>query len=315
MAMCCAEIDDMNRLFRFGALLLMAAFLSFLLDVPLGGTAGAEQLDVTVELFTELLPFEKREKLDNFQMDLEDYLRDWDWIEDFQSAPIVFTFRMYLTDESVGFEDRYGARVHVSNDFDLQYLDKDCHFAYQPDEHLDHDAIIYHPLTGLLDFYVYLIIGGELDKRSTLGGDPYFKKAQEVVQEALFSEFYRGWNRRSEELVRIMAEENVLYRKMLAVYFHALHLWQTERMEEARKYCRSALAMIEEILQNEEMDEEWTRRQEEQIARFFSHHYREIAELFAGDPGGQEVFELLLNIDPQNEDFYREYTRNRSSSN
>jgi hypothetical protein len=312
MAMCFVKTGHRNGPLRLSALLLLATFLSLPLDTPLGGAAGAEQLDVTVELFTELLPFEKREKLDNFQMDLEDYFRDWDWIEDFRGASIVFTFRMYLTDESVGFENRYGARIHASNDFDLQFLDKDCHFAYQPDERLEHDAIIYHPLTGLLDYYAYLIIGGELDKRSTLGGDPYYKQAQEVVQEALFSEFYRGWNRRSEELERIMAEENLLYRKMLAVYFHALQLWQMERTEEARRYCRSALTMIEEILQNKEMDEEWARRQEEQIARFFTHHYREIAAMFAEDPRGQEVFELLLIIDPQNGDFYQDVSRNRN---
>jgi hypothetical protein len=266
----------------------------------------SEDLDVTVELYTELLPFDKREKLESLQMEIEDYFRDTEWLEDDQGPAIPFTLRMYLVDESVGFEDRYGARVHVSNDFDLQYLDKDCHFAYQPDERLEPDAIMYHSLTGLLNYYAFLIIGGEMDKRSTLGGNPYFKRAQEVVQEALFSEFYRGWNRRSEELERIIAEENLPYRKMLAVYFHALQLWNNEREEEARDDCRSALAMIEEILQDE-ASEEWIRFRQEQVARFFTHHYLEIAEVFADAPQREEVLQLLLLLDPQHEDHYRDY--------
>ena len=270
--------------------------------------ARSDQLDATVELYTELLPFEKRERLENLQMELEEYFRDEEWIEDYEGASIPFTFRMYLVDESVGFEDRYGARIHASNDFDLQYLDKECHFAYQPDERVEHDAVIYHSLTGLLDYYAYLIIGGEMDKRSTLGGDPYFKRGQEVVQEALFSEFYRGWNRRSDELERIIAEENTDYRKMLAVYFRALLLWEDGRVEDAREYCRSALNMIARILQEEDrVEEEWARYRQEQIARFFTHHYREIGELFAGSPGAGDILALLVELDPDHEEIYREF--------
>jgi|GEM_PF-578273 len=285
-------------------LMILCLLLAFL---PSPRALG-EQLDVTVELYTELLPFEKQERLENLQMELEEYFTDGEWIEDFEGAPIPFTFRMYLVDESVGFEDRYGARIHASNDYDLQYLDKDCHFAYQFDERLEHDAVIYHSLTGLLDYYAYLIVGGEMDKRSTLGGDPYFKLTQEVVQEALFSEFYRGWNRRSDELERIMAEENVDYRQMLAVYFHALQLWEEERIEEAREYCRSALNMIAEILQDvDQVEEEWVRYRQEQIARFFTHHYREIGELFANSPEGEDILSLLLELDPEHEDIYRDF--------
>jgi hypothetical protein len=284
-------------------------FILCLLPVCLAALpVRSDQLDATVELYTELLPFEKRDRLENLQIELEEYFRDEEWIEDYEGAPIPFTFRMYLVDESVGFEDRYGARIHASNDYDLQYLDKDCHFAYQFDERLEHDAVIYHSLTGLLDYYAYLIIGGEMDKRSTLGGDPYFKRAQEVIQEALFSEFYRGWNRRSDELERIIAEENTDYRKMLAVYFRALLLWEDERVEEAREYCRSALSMIARILQDDErVDEEWARYREEQITRFFTHHYREIGELFTGSPQAVEILALLVELDPDHEEIYRDF--------
>jgi hypothetical protein len=299
-----AEHIDLGTCWRFRPLgLTIVCILTVITSmVP----AQGEQLDATVELYTELLPFEKREKLENLQMELEEYFRDWEWFEDYQGAPIPFTFRMYLVDESVGFEDRYGARIHASNNFDLQYLDKDCHFAYQPDEPLEHDGIIYNSLTGLLDYYALLIIGGEMDKRSTLGGDPYFKRAREVVQDALFSEFYRGWHRRSDELEMIMAEENIPYRQMLAVYFYALRLWKSERQEEAREHCRVALAMIAEILQDE-AEEKWVRHRAELIARFFTHHYREIGELFAEAPEREDILRSLLELDPQHEDFWREH--------
>jgi hypothetical protein len=238
---------------------------------------------------------------------LEEYFLHHDWIEEYEGPPIPFTFRMYLTDESVGFEDRYGARIHASNEYDLQYLDKDCHFAYQRGERLEHDAIVYHSLTGLLDYYAYLIIGGEMDKWSTLGGDSFYKAAREVVQEAQFSELYRGWNQRSEVLERILAEENLNYRKMTAVYFRALALEENDNIEEARQYGRSALAMIETILDEPVEDVDWAQRYEDQIARFFEHHYREIADLFAEAPQGGEVFELLMTIDPKHEEFYGQF--------
>jgi hypothetical protein len=274
--------------------------------IALGAQAEA-LLDANIELFTELLPDEKEEKLENLQGKLEDYFCDYEWIEDFSGPAIPFSFRIYLVDESRGFEDRYGARVHVSNDYDLQYLDKDIHFPYQPDEPLEHDAIIYHPLTGVLDFYAYLIIGGEMDKRATLGGDPYFKKAQEVVQSALFSEYYRGWNRRKEELEAILIDENIPFRKMLAVYFRALSYVEEGELEKAKRFCLSALAMIEEILARRGTEEGLSREQEEQIARFFTYHHMEIADLFKQDPNAQAVFEQLMTLDPQHGEVYQKY--------
>jgi len=272
--------------------------------------ARGEQLDITVELFTELLPSEKQEKLADLGRRMEDYFREYEWVEEFNGPPILFTFRMYLVDESVGFEDRYGARIHASNEYDVQFLDKDCHFAYRPDDRLEHDAIRYHPLTGLMDFYADLIIGNEMDKRSTLGGSPIFKKAQDVVQEALFSEFFRGWNQRSEELTRALAEENVPYRKMLAVYFRALDLWEDDMDEKARSFCLSALAMIDEILKEKPDQSGPSRYQREQIDRFFTHHYREIAELLSEAPNIQGAFELLMTLDPQHSEFYLGYLEN-----
>ena len=183
--------------------LLWILAAAFMLMTP---KADAEQLDAEVELSVDLLPFQKQERLEDLTDELEQYFRDFEWIEDYNGPMIPFRFKMYLVDESTGFEDRYGARIHVSNDYDVQFLDKDCHFAYQSEEPLEHDAIIYHPLAGLLDFYAYLIIADAMDKGATLGGDLYYKMAQEIVQEALFSEYYRGWNRRSEELETILTD-------------------------------------------------------------------------------------------------------------
>jgi hypothetical protein len=288
-----------------GVTAVVLVILTLLALMPL--QVRAEQLDATIELFTELLPAERQDKLENLEELIEEYFCEYEWIEDFSGDPIPFSFRMYLVDESRGFEDRYGARVHVSNDYDLQYLDKESHFPYRPQEPLEHDAIVYHPLTGLLDFYAYLIIGGEMDKRATLGGDPYFKKAREVIQSALFSEYYRGWNRRQEELEAILTDENIPFRKMLAVYFRALDDVKDEELEKGRRFCRSALAMIEEILAKKDTEEGLSREQQEQIAKFFTFHYLEIADLFKEDPQGQEVFQWLIILDPQHEEVYRKY--------
>jgi hypothetical protein len=292
-----------------GRILTVSLVLMVLL-VWLTPESNAEQLDAEVELFVDLLPFQKQEKLEDLAEELEQYFRDFEWIEDYGGPMIPLRFMMYLVDESTGFEDRYGARIHVSNDYDWQFLDKDCHFAYQPEEPLEHDAIIYHPLAGLLDFYAYLIIGDAMDKGATLGGDPYYRMAQEIVKEGQFSEYYRGWNRRSELLEAILAEENLTYRKMLAVYFRALSYWGEERVDEARSTCRIALAMIDDMWQEEQQDEDLSTQQEEQIARFFTHHHLEIADLFAEDPLNQDVLDLLMTIDPEHGELYQKYLEN-----
>lgn len=307
----CSSVKMMKKTDRMSSTIRITAVASSLMLLSFWPALAAdEHLDVTVELFTELLPSEKQERLADLGRRMEDYFREYEWIEEFSGPPIPFTFRMYLVDESVGFEDRYGARIHASNEYDVQYLDKDCHFAYRPDDRLEHDAIRYHPLTGLMDFYADMIIGSEMDKRSTMGGTPYFKKAHDVVQEALFSEFFRGWNQRSEEVGRALAEENVPYRKMLAVYFRALDLWENDMSEKAYSFCLSALAMIDEILEEKPDQSSPSRYQREQIERFFTHHYREIAKLLSEAPDSQGAFELLMALDPQHSDFYQDYLKN-----
>lgn len=282
--------------------LLLASLVTYLtIFCPPGATpANGQQLKASVHIFLDRLPLVKRDKLENLQEAIADYINGYEWME--EGREVACTILMYLEDESTAFEDRYGARMHVSNNADIQYLDKECHFEYQPGEPLVHDDFGFDSLTGLLDFYLYLLIGGELDKLEPFGGEPYLKKAKEVCRRAGFgrSEFFEGWERRSRIVDDILDKANRPFRKMKAVYFRGLMLGSSGDRPAAKSHLLKAINGLERIVKNDP--------QNERVKKFFKYHYLELAKFFASGEDG-ETCKRLIRLDPEHKGIYEKYLK------
>ncbi|MFQ6116144.1 MAG: DUF4835 family protein, partial [bacterium] len=156
------------------SLLQLFAFMSTILlsfSILIGG-----QLKADVNVIIDKLPIDKQEKMQDFHKVVKDYIENAVWLEEDDLGPIEITLQMFLTDIPSNIEDRYKCEFLISSS-DVQYFDKRVRFPYHPGDPLVYNEQAIDPLTGVIDFYVNMILGNEFDKESYLGGDFYYKRA------------------------------------------------------------------------------------------------------------------------------------------
>jgi hypothetical protein len=274
-------------------ILLLAVFLGIILT-PL--TLWSQQIAAEVNVMLERLPIEKQQRLKDFARDIETYINDHDWTGEIVDSNIPVSIQIFLQDNSVNYESRYAGTFLVTNQDDIQYFDKYWRFPYQFGERLYHQEGVFHPFTGFLDFYIYLIIGGEYDKLGKMLGTPYFEKAKYVSDQAKFnSQFILGWDEREKLIDFIMSDDNITFREMKDIFFLGLS-YIGEEDSTARKYCTQALSMIENVLEYNPDHEE--------ALNFMKSHHIDFINMFRGN---REILEKLMYIDPDRAETYKKY--------
>ncbi|MDZ7262936.1 MAG: DUF4835 family protein [candidate division KSB1 bacterium] len=261
--------------------------------------ASAQTIRATVDLELNALPDEKREKLSNFKNVLEDYLNNFKWTNDEFIGEIKVSLNMLLQDISVSYEDRYKVQLLISNNSDVQYSDKRCRMEYQKGEIPVHSENNWDSLTSLLDFYMNIIIGEEMDKFGHLLGNSYFEKAKLIAEQARFGmgQFIEGWDIRVELIHDLVSDKTKKYREMKDFYFYGLY-FAKEDPAKARTYCKEAINMLEEIKKQENP-------KFKRVDNFLQAHYIEIVELFKNSPD-RDIFRKLIQLDPNRENIYKE---------
>jgi hypothetical protein len=265
-------------------------------SIAFGGPIKAQ-----VSVIIDRLPIEKKERMQNFHEVVQAYIETTPWLEedDRKIDPIYLTVQLFLNDSPSNVEDRYNCEFLISSS-DIQYYDRRVRFPYQIGEQLYYEEQAVGPLTGVLNFYVYLIIANEFDKFAENGGDLYFKKAGGAAALGKFvrSEFVVGWTEREELLKRMMREPYISFRKMKDHYFYALYMME-ENIAEARSNARIAIEMFENILSHEEKFEA--------TKQFLNAHYLEFIKIFKDDKTNRDVFDKLIKLDSDHEKDYREH--------
>ncbi len=80
------------------------------------------------------------------------------------------------------------------NSMVLNHQDKNIKFSYFEYEPLEFNENGFESeLTSVIGYYVYLILGLDFDTFSSMGGNPYYQKAQQVVSYAQSSSSEKGW--------------------------------------------------------------------------------------------------------------------------
>jgi hypothetical protein len=256
----------------------------------------AQQIRAEVKLLLERLPLEKQQKLKNLAEDIEVYINDHDWTGEIWDKEIPVSIQIFLQDNSVNYESRYAGTFLITNNLDIQYYDKYWRFPYQYEERLLHQDGIYHPFMGFIDFYVYLILGGEYDKQGRFLGTPYYEKANYISEQAKFvNQFIRGWEERTLLVNRILSDSYKPFREMKDLFFLGLS-YVGEEDSTARKYCTQSLSIFEKILRDDPYDEE--------AIRFIKVHHIEYIDIFKED---RDMLEMLMRVDKERAETYQKY--------
>lgn len=172
------------------ALLIALAVLS------IGPMAGAQELNCEVEINSEKVQNANKEVFTTLKQAIAEYLNTNKWTDAQFMTNEKIQCKLYLTISS------YNSSTNkVEGDLQIQsqrpvynssytttvinFKDTKIDFTYEENEPLVFSEQDWQSnLTGILNFYAYMIIALDFDTFSLRGGDPYYEKAAQVVRMA-----------------------------------------------------------------------------------------------------------------------------------
>lgn len=149
-----------------------------------------------------------------------------------------------------------GARPIYNSTYEsvlINFADRDFDFDYTESQPFDFNSNTFITnITSLMGYYAYMIIAADYDSFESLGGQPYYEKAWEVVNNAQQSN-YGGWDQFNSVRNRYWLAENMLntisepMRKALYSYhLNGLDV-MIDRPEEARKNILEVLKVVQQV--------------------------------------------------------------------
>ncbi|MEX0720011.1 MAG: DUF4835 family protein [Balneolaceae bacterium] len=282
-------------------------FFTFTILLLLPFALQAQELNCEVNLNTQQLTNSSFDYIDELKPRLENYINEYKWTEeDFREEErIDCQINIVLNSGSQDFTFAAEAvfqtqrPIYYTNSKTTSILlsDNTWQFSFPEGRSLIHDDLQFDQLTGFIDFFIYMLLGYDFDSFSDQGGDPYFAKAQNILNLAQTTSAV-GWSRTANNrrnryiLVSDMTSTN--YEPLRTAYYryHRLGLDQfVSKPEEARTEILEALKAIR--------DNKRRSTNNYLYDLFFDTKYREISAVFdAAEPQLRlEAYNVLQQTD------------------
>ncbi len=184
----------------------------------------------------------------------------------------------------------------------VQFNDSDLQFDYAQGQSLVFDVERYDPLTSVLDFYAYVMLGYDYDTFSALAGTPYFERARRVAERAQ-SQSAPGWSQIGSDRGRMSLITQILearFRPMRRAYFD-YHFAGLDRFVTETDQARESVLTVLESLSTF-FDEV---RRQYAADLFFSVKSSEITSIFEGSQSRTAAYDLLTQLDPSHTSEYQ----------
>lgn len=203
------------------------------------------ELAPRVTLHTDRLPIEEKAWVKDLDSLLQRLIRETNWTRESDRLLLPVHIDIYFDKYGRdGFLHRYAAGVLVAFPGGTQFRDRRWEFYYDPNQRLTLGDP-YHPLTGLVEFYLQLGLGVEMDRRGLLGGESFYQRAQTIGENARFEALYTlGWEER-RELVRAIRDTSFIPVRQ-AAYFgeEGLRLLTQDQEAKARECLTQACRLL-----------------------------------------------------------------------
>lgn len=159
----------------------------------------------------------------------------------------------------------------------------------------------FDPLTSVLDFYAYVILGYDYDTFSPLGGTPYFQEARRIADLAATANA-SGWESLGNDQTRTALITEILRPRMqrLREATYRYHLEGLDRFVASTEKARATILAQLEVL--DALTQDVSRSYALDI--FFGTKYEEFAAVFRDSRLGSEAYTILTTIDPSHSSTY-----------
>jgi hypothetical protein len=267
--------------------------------------ATAQEFNCRVDVNYQNLTGSDFSFLQELRQEIFQYINQRTWTEDryldferiecsislfFQEAVSLTNFRVRLVIATS--RPIYGTTTTTTV---VQLNDEDWRFEYTRGTPLIHDIDRFDPLTSVLDFYAYIMLGYDYDTFSELGGTRYFDQAR-LIAELARSSGAAGWtqlggDRSRGELIAQLQDPRFrpLRRAYFDYHFHGLDVF-TSDADAART---AVLGVLDEL---KSLNDEVSRAYVTDI--FFSAKFKELAALFEDSQQRAQAYDLLTELDP-----------------
>lgn len=269
--------------------------------------------DVTVNM--EQVGFDARNYVGSLEKDLESYINNQKFSdEEWEGDPIPVDIQVIL---SGGNKNVFSARISIisrrildgpeevpSSSLALRLFDEDWQFEYNNGANLTYNPMRYDRFTSLIDYYMLLIIGFDMDTYQANGGDKTFNKARNLAVNA-GTAGAKGFetNKQASEynkynLVNELSDirYSEIRRLIFAYYVNGLDKIGFNR-EAGLKELKNILLDMAEYKRNKLINHSLL------LQVFFESKAQEIAEYFNGMQD-EEFFGQLMFLDPSNTIIY-----------
>lgn len=290
-------------------------FVVFLFVYP-AFRASAQEFNCNVSLNYQLLTGNDFSFLDELRRQIDEYINERSWTDHKYQEHERINCSVQVTIEEAITLTSFRARLVVATRRPIygtmqstpvvQFNDSEWTFNYSQGTPLVYDLDRYDPLTSVIDFYVYLMLGYDYDTFSELGGTLYFQRARRIAERAQASGA-QGWAQVSADQGRYQLIQQLLDQRFVDLRraYYQYHFEGLDRFvrepDVARETVLSVLASLDELRL--------------QLSRtyagdlFFSSKYQELPSLFENSNSSVQAYQLLSRVDPAHLSEYNRLTQ------
>ncbi|RMG76639.1 MAG: DUF4835 family protein [Bacteroidetes bacterium] len=296
----------------------MKLFWTLCVGLLLCAGLQAQELKVNVTINTPKLQTADESVFEDLEKEITEFLNNQKWTNDvFEEderikTEIVLTISEELSQTSFKAEMSiqsvrpvYGSNYETAL---LTHQDKDIVFTYNQFQPLEYTENVFTDnLTAILAFYAYIVIGMDYDSFSPFGGEPYFQKAQDIVNNIppTIASQVPGWRSTDSNRNRYWIVENLLTPRTRP-YRQAMYDYHRQGLDVMHKDVSAGLAMMTNAI--EQIGEVNRNYPNAMIIQMFANAKRsEIIEIFKGASSQQleKVISVMQRADPSNASEYR----------
>lgn len=203
--------------------------------VLFGGSLYSQELNCNVKINTNQIEGTYKQMFATLENDLTEFVNSNKWSDAKFSNVEKIDCSFLFTIKSVTSQDAYSGELTVQarrpvynssyTTSTINFRDTDISFAYQENEPIVYnEQTIESNLVAIITYYIYIVLGMDFDTFSPMGGNPYFRKAENIVNlcQSISESGWRAFenNRNRHALVYSLLQENMSNFRQLWYNYH-----------------------------------------------------------------------------------------------
>ena len=278
----------------------------------------AQELDVSVTVNTPMLQTTDPRVFENLRTAIQEFMNNQKWTDDVFEEDERIKVELILTVTDERSPVQFGGELAIQSTRPifgtinetplLNHYDKDFLFEYEQFQPLEFtENQFQNNLTAVLSFYAYIILAMDYDSFSPSGGEPFYQKAQEIVNNIPpnAASTYKGWRASDSNRNRYWIVENSISNRMRP-YRQALYDYHRQGLDVVHKDITTGRAIMSTALQ-QLRDAEKAYPRTMIIQMFSNAKSQEIIDVFAGGTPQEknDVIAVMQKIHPSKASNYR----------